>query len=212
MYRERERGNFKKPGRFQGNNRPQQQQRRHNAIPEGFSLFYIAIVCPETIEEKVKQFKLYMEEKYGCRAALKSPAHLTIIPPFRAEDELEKPLLDFVQTFNMGMLPVDITLNGYSNFGDRVLFVDVAPNSALTALEKEATEEFNTQFPAIIFGMKPEFNPHVTIATRDIPEGKLAEAKAYFEASHPMNESFSSSELVLMKLVNGWWEVCGQTS
>ncbi|CAN5574586.1 2'-5' RNA ligase family protein [soil metagenome] len=209
MYRER--GNFNKPGRFQGGNRPK-QQRRHNPIPEGFSLFYIAIVCPAIVEEKVKQFKLYMEQQYGCRSALKSPAHLTIIPPFRAEDELEKPLLDFVQTFNMGMLPVDITLNGYSNFGDRVLFVDVAPNSSLTSLEKEATEEFNVQFPAIIFGMKPEFNPHVTIATRDIPEGKLFEAKAYFETNHPLNETFNAGELVLMKLVNGWWEICGQTN
>jgi 2'-5' RNA ligase len=203
MYRER--GNFK-PGRFQGN-RPQ-QQRRHNPIPEGFSLFYIAIVCPSSIEEKVKDFKVYMEQQYGCRSALKSPAHLTIIPPFRAEDEMEKHLLDFIQTFNMGMLPIDINLNGYSNFGERVLFVDVSPNNALTSLEKEATDEFNNQFPAIIFGMKPEFNPHVTIATRDIPEGKLPEAKAYFESNHPMNETFNAKELVLMKLVNGWWEIC----
>jgi len=204
MYRER--GNFKKPGRFQVSNRP--QQRRHNPLPEGFSLFYIAIVCPENIEHKVKEFKQYMEQRYGCRAALKSPAHLTIIPPFRAEDEMEKHLLDFVQTFNMGMLPIDIALDGYGNFGDRVLFADVSPNASLSSLEKEAMQEFSTQFPAIIFGMKPEFNPHVTIATRDIPEGKLAEAKEYFQANHPLKESFNSKELALMKLVNGWWELC----
>jgi 2'-5' RNA ligase len=209
MYNER--GNFRKPGRFQGNFRPQ-QQRRHNPIPEGFSLFYIAIVCPDSVEEKIKNYKLYMEEQYGCRSALKSPAHLTIVPPFRAEDEMEKHLLDFVQTFNMGMLPVDITLDGYGNFGDRVLFVDVAPNTALTSLEQEAMQEFSNQFPAIIFGMKPEFNPHVTIATRDIPEGKLAEAKTYFEETHPVSENFTSKELVLMRLVNGWWQVSGQVA
>lgn len=209
MYRERD--NNKKPGRYQGNRRPQQQPRRHNPLPEGFSLFYIAIVCPDTIEEKVKGFKLYMEQQYGCRAALKSPAHLTIVPPFRAEDEMEKPLLDFVQTFNIGMLPVDVKLDGYGNFGDRVLFVDVVPNPSLNSLENEAMQEFNTQFPAIIFGMKPEFNPHVTIATRDIPMGKLEEAKTHFLANHQITEAFTAKELVLMKLVNGWWEVCGET-
>lgn len=207
---DRERGNFKRPGKFQGNRRPQQQQRRHNPIPEGFSLFYIAIVCPDTIEDKVKAYKNYMEQTYGCRSAQKSPAHLTIVPPFRAEDEMEKHLQDFVQTFNMGMVPVAITLDGYSNFGERVLFVDVAPNTTLTTLEQEAMQEFSNQFPAIIFGIKPEFNPHVTIATRDIPEGKLNEAKGYFETNHPISETFTAKGLVLMKLVNGWWQVCGQ--
>ena len=204
MYRE----NFKSKGRFQQNRRPA-PQRRHNPLPEGFSLFYIAIVCPENVEEKIKELKEYMQSQYGCRAALKSPAHLTIVPPFRAEDEMEKDLLDFVQTFNIGMLPVDITVSGFSNFGDRVLFADVVPNSSLNQLEQEATTEFNKQFPAIIFGMKPEFNPHVTIATRDIPEGKLSEAKSFLEANHSVNESFTAKSLVLFKLVNGWWQICG---
>lgn len=204
MYREK--GNFKPKGRFQQNRRPA-PQRRHNPLPEGFSLFYIAILCPDAVDEKIRQLKEYMQEHYGCRAALKSPAHLTIIPPFRAEDETETSLQDFVQTFNIGMLPVDITLNGFSNFGDRVLFTDVVPNPALNELENEATAEFNSQFPAIIFGMKPEFNPHVTIATRDIPEGKLAEAKAYFEANYPLNETFTAKKLVLFKLVDGWWKI-----
>ena len=84
MYRERR--DFNRGGRNQGYGRPQ-QQRRHNPLPEGFSLFYISIVCPEAIEAKIKGFKEYMDKTYGCRAALKSPAHLTIVPPFRAEDE-----------------------------------------------------------------------------------------------------------------------------
>lgn len=205
MYREK--GNFKSRGQFQPNRKPA-PQRRHNPLPEGFSLFYIAIVCPEQVEEKIKELKEHMQSRYGCRAALKSPAHLTIIPPFRAEDEMEKNLLDFVQTFNMGMVPVDITITGFSNFGDRVLYADVLPNASLNQLEKEATTEFNNSFPAIIFGMKPEFNPHVTIATRDIPEGKLAEAKSYFEDNHSLNETFTAKEMVLFKLVNGWWQIC----
>lgn len=209
MYREK--GNFNQRGRFQQNRRPA-PQKRYNPLPEGFSLFYIAIVCPESVEEKIRGLKEYMQEKYGCRAALKSPAHLTIIPPFRAEDETEKDLQDFVQTFNIGMLPVDVTVNGFSNFGDRVLFADVTPNPSLNNLEKEATEEFNKQFPAIIFGAKPEFNPHVTIATRDIPEGKLAEAKSYFEANNPINETFNAGKLVLLKLVNGWWKISTELS
>jgi 2'-5' RNA ligase len=176
-------------------------------LPEGFSLFYIAVSCPESINDKIESMKDYMERNYGCKAARKSPAHLTIVPPFRAEDELQSALLDFIATFNMGIVPFDITLKGFGQFAERVLFVDVeGPNDSLLQLEKECMQDFSAQFPGIIFGMKPDFNPHVTIATRDIPEGTLQTSKSYFEANHPMEEAFTAKELTLYRLENGWWK------
>lgn len=187
---------------------PQQDFRpKRNTIPDGFALFYIAVICPETINEKIKGQKEYMFQQYGCKAAGKSPAHITIVPPFRAEEELLPHLLDFVSTFNIGIVPFQINLTGYGNFGDRVLFVDVAPNPQLVQLEQECMQEFSHQFPSIIFGIKPPFNPHVTIATRDIPEGKLAEAKAYFEAQGPFAEQFEAKEVRLVKLEKGYWNI-----
>jgi 2'-5' RNA ligase len=176
-------------------------------LPEGFSLFYIAISCPENINEKIEGMKNYMEEQYGCRAARKSPAHLTVIPPFRAEDELQPTLLNFITTFNIGLVPFDVTLKGYGQFAERVLYVDVqAPNENLIQLEKECMNEFSEQFPGIIFGMKPEFNPHVTIATRDIPEGAIRGARSYFEQNHPIDDSFPVNSLSLYRLEDGWWK------
>lgn len=191
--------------------RPTQQRNTYKPkrapLPEGFSLFYIAIVCPENIELEVKNFKNHMFENYGSKAASKSPAHITIVPPFKAEDDLTPHLLDFISTFNIGIVPFQINLSGYGNFGDRVLFVDVAPNEKLQQLELECMNEFVQQFPSIIFGANPPFNPHVTIATRDIPEGKLEEAKAYFESNHPFERSFETKQLQLLKLENGNWNI-----
>jgi len=183
---------------------------KRNPLPEGFSLFYIAIDCPPAIDEKIEGMKEYMEREYGCKAARKSPAHLTIVPPFRAEDELQTELNGFVTTYNVGVVPFDIKLKDYGQFADRVLFVDVErPNEALNTLEKECMAEFGDKFPMIIFGMKPDFNPHVTIATRDIPEGALANAKRYFEENHPVDLSFEAKELSLFRLENGWWKKVG---
>ena len=187
---------------------PQQDFRpKRNPLPEGFALFYIAVICPEPINEKLREQKEYMFQQYGCKAAGKSPAHITIVPPFRAEEDLMPNLLDFVSTFNIGIAPFSVELTNYGNFGDRVLFVDVAPNQQLLQLEQECMQEFTDKFPSIIFGMKPPFNPHVTIATRDIPEGKLQEAKAYFEAQGPFAEAFDVKELRLVKLDHGNWNV-----
>jgi len=193
-------------GRFKPQQRKFDRPKR-NPLPEGFSLFYIAVSCPPEIDEKIEGMKAYMEQEYGCKAARKSPAHLTIVPPFRAEDELEAKLSEFVTTFNVGMLPFEIKLKDYGQFAERVLFVDVdRPNESLAALEKETMIEFSEKFPAIIFGMKPDFNPHVTIATRDIPEGTLENAKRYFEENHPVDLSFEAKELSLFRLENGWWK------
>ncbi len=200
MYQNKDKRNFSRP-------RKSFDKPRRAPLPEGFSLFYIAVGCPPEVNEKIEILKDYMEKEHGCRAAKKSPAHLTIVPPFRAEDELEKQLSDFVTTFNMGMVPFNIALKDYGQFAERVLFVDVeGPNQSLIALEKECMDEFNEKFPAIIFGMKPDFNPHVTIATRDIPEGKLAGSKSFFESNHPIDITFEANKLSLYRLSDGWWK------
>ncbi len=196
------RGN--RPG-FRG--RPQQQQHRRPPLPEGFSLYYVALICPDEVNEQVKAFKHIMFEKYGCKAAAKSPAHITVVPPFRAEDDLEQTLLDFVSAFSIGIVPFEAEMGGYNNFGDRVLFIDVKADERLLQLEKDCMDEFTMQFPSIIFGMKPQFSPHVTIATRDIPEGKLPEAKSYFESNHPFQAGFPVKEIRLVKLEHGDWKV-----
>lgn len=204
------------PSRDNRRPRPQQNFRKkfdkpkRAPLPEGFSLFYIAIACPEAINSEVSALKKHMELTYGCKAAGKSPAHLTVVPPFRAEDEMLGQLKDFLTTFNIGVVPFDIQLKGYGQFAERVLYIDVArPNDALQNLERECMAEFAEKFPGIIFGMKPEFNPHVTIATRDIPEGKLAEARQHFETNAPIDSTFSANGLALYKLEGGWWNKVG---
>ncbi|MDA3613958.1 2'-5' RNA ligase family protein [Polluticaenibacter yanchengensis] len=179
-----------------------------NSLPDGFALYYIAILCGNEINEKVLSLKNYMQSTYGSRAALKSPAHLTIIPPFKSEEDLENNYKSFLDEVNFTLVPVTVKLNGYNHFGERVLFVDVEKTEALLNIEKETFNLFEDRFPAISFNAKPEFNPHVTIATRDIPEGKLSEALAYFKENHPFNDEFTVKELKLMKLKNNKWEEC----
>lgn len=177
---------------------------RPNPIPDGFALYYIAANCPDELDGKVEVHKRYMNERYGCRAAQKSAAHITIVPPFKAEEDIETQIKDFVDTYNMGLVPVEIGLSGFGHFDERVIFIDVVPNEALRSVEQDVNAQFIEQFPSIIFRTKPDFNPHVTIATRDIPEGAFGEAWDHFSGMS-FEDSFTCHKLTVMKNVRGRW-------
>ena len=183
------------------------QRKPNRKIPEGFSLYYMAVVCPEPINDEVKELKGHMNATYGSEAASKSPAHLTIVPPFRAEDELENSLKEFAEIFSMGIVPFELTLSGIGQFGERVLYLDVEESEQLHALERECMAEFEEKFPSILFGMKPEFHPHVTVATRDIPEGKIGEARQWLENTFDKKLDFEVKEIRVLKLERGYWNV-----
>ena len=53
-------------------------------------MYYIAVAAPEEINKQALKWKQYMKDVYGCVVALKSPAHITLIPPFWCKEELEK--------------------------------------------------------------------------------------------------------------------------
>ena len=199
------RENDNRENRYSGRSQYNRHQNRPAPLPEGFALYYIAAICPNNIDEKVKVYKQYMQEKYGSRAAQKSPAHLTIVPPFKAEEDMEKLLNDFVATYNFSLVPFEIQLKNFNHFGNRVLYVDVVPNETLNGMENDINTQFGEEFPSIIFRSKPEFHPHVTIATRDIPEHKFDEVWEYFKQEQ-IEVLYPCRNLSVMKLVRGVWE------
>jgi 2'-5' RNA ligase len=199
------RDNDSRENRYNGRQQYNRPSNRPVPLPEGFALYYIAAICPDEVNNQVQVFKQYMHDKYGSRAAQKSPAHLTIVPPFKAEEDMEKLLLEFVATYNFGIVPFDIRLNGFNHFDNKVLFVDVVPNDSLNEMEKDINIQFGTEFPAIIFRTKPDFHPHVTIATRDIPENKFDEVWAYFQQQQ-IDAQYTCKELFVMKLDRGVWQ------
>lgn len=57
--------------------------------PAKHNMYFVAIVCPGQINEKVEQFKQWMKDRFGCVVAMKSPAHITLIPPFWLAHEMQ---------------------------------------------------------------------------------------------------------------------------
>jgi 2'-5' RNA ligase len=131
-------------------------------------MYFIALVCPEEINKQVLKWKLWMKEKYSCEAALRSPAHITIVPPFWMNPDIEDDLLLSLSKFAAGQSSFSIQLNNFSNFKPRVIFVDVVSNRSLNDLEERLFRSLISENKYPLEKDDRLFHPHVTIATRDL--------------------------------------------
>ncbi len=167
-------------------------------------MYFVAIVLPEELNQKILIWKNYMKEHYGCSVALKSPAHITLIPPFWMEEELEENLKVDLHEFSALQSSFNIELNNFSSFKPRVIFLEVETNESLQELkDKLEIELLEKKFP--IKKDERAFHPHITIANRDLRKKDFAEANDHFQKISYIQE-FSASGLSLLRHDGSVWQ------
>ena len=143
-------------------------------------MYFMAVVLPQHIDEKVLQFKQQMRALYGCKVGLKSPAHITLVPPFWMEEEKETALRQDIEKLAQNMPAFSLTTAGFSAFKPRTIFVAVEENETLHQLKKRADAFFRGKEYKMKIENRP-FHPHITIATRDLHKKAFWEAWPRFE-------------------------------
>ena len=68
-------------------------------------MYFIALVLPGELNEKVLHWKNFMHDRYDCKVGLKSPAHITLIPPFWMEESSETLLLADIDALAITLSP-----------------------------------------------------------------------------------------------------------
>jgi 2'-5' RNA ligase len=169
-------------------------------------LYFIAIIAPHNINQQVLEWKSYMLQRFNCRVALRSPAHITIIPPFHMPEDLEQPLIDAMGLIAAKQEKFPVHLSGFGAFAPRVIYVHVQPDKSLQDL-KDYTED--QLIRAERFPVKSDtrpFHPHITIANRDLRRGDFAAAWEHFH-NRKYQASFEANALSLLRLGESGWEV-----
>lgn len=140
------------------------------------NMYYFAILSPDDINTQALKWKQYFKDKFDCSAALRSPAHITLIPPFWMMPESEPDLINAISEFSQTAVSFEIQLKDFSAFKPKVIFVDIPENEYLRQLHDSFNEFIiaKEKFPVKKDG-RP-FHPHITLATRDLFK------KAFFEA------------------------------
>ena len=143
---------------------------------------FIGVLLPENLTQRLDGYRKYMNQQYGCRSGHGTPIHVTLVPPFKLADKLTtndiaEALAQMVidkkwHTFNA-------KIDGFDAFGDRTLFAKVLPSAVWTAFRAAVCSAVAATSPGAVRKDTRPFQPHITVANRDIPPGASTEALEY---------------------------------
>lgn len=169
-------------------------------------LYFIAVLPNDEISTEVTDFKNYADTNFDSRHALRSPPHITVIPPFRAYyNEIEK-ISNTLADFSKNQANFNIDLSNFNKFGQSVIYIDVAENADLQALWKALSLLMETDFKIVNkFSGRP-FVPHMTVAFRDLDPKIFPNAWNHF-SNIDYERTFETHDLVLLINEDKKWQI-----
>ncbi|WP_420576719.1 RNA 2',3'-cyclic phosphodiesterase [Ekhidna sp.] len=171
------------------------------------SLYFIAIVPPEDIQEEITKLKHEVAEKYGSKHALRSPPHITLHMPFKWRDKRFDELAEVIKNLNSDLAAFEVELKDFDFFEPRVVFVNVVQSEKLKKLQKKVVDACRKELKLDNANYKNRpFHPHVTIGFRDLKKPMFYEAKKEFKKREVLFE-FRVEEIVLLKHDGKKWNV-----
>lgn len=176
-------------------------------MQSAYSKYFIAIVPPEQIADRITELKHYVFNKFKSKAALRSPPHITLHMPFlfktEKEDALSKKMSDFCATLQS----FHVTLNGFDHFSRRVIFVKVLDNEKLIACQREVVRFCRTELNLSNANYKDDpFHAHITIAFRDLSRAQFESAWDEFKDAQ-FEDAFLVDRIVLLKHNGHTWDI-----
>ena len=180
--------------------------RRRSSAPD---LFFLALLPPSEIQNPVRQLQTEMVERFDSRAALRSPPHITLFPPFRYTLPLDASLAQQLQSFADNHGPVAIELRNFGAFKPKVIYVHVEKTPGLLALQQQLDLYLTQELSIHHDRPQRPFAPHITLAYRDLRRAKFQEAWPEFE-ERSFQAEFTVPELTLLRHVGGKWQIAQQ--
>ncbi|MFP4288545.1 MAG: 2'-5' RNA ligase family protein [Bacteroidales bacterium] len=169
-------------------------------------LYFIGVIPGEDMEQRIKKLKIEMHERFESRHALKSPAHITLQMPFRADPADEIFIMDALKEFSASQRSFDVNLSGFGCFKPRVIFIRISNPEPLQELHLQMKPVLKNKINLTERQIGNRFHPHITIATRDLSEKKFYEAWNEFH-NRKFEGKFTINYLVLFKHNGKFWDI-----
>jgi 2'-5' RNA ligase len=173
-------------------------------------LFFIALLPPQDFQDRVTGIKQHFADNYNSRAALKSPPHITLQPPFEWPADKLPALQECLSVFAQTRVPVPVILSGFAAFPPRVIYINVLKTPALLTLQAELMAHLETELSIIDPKSKERpYSPHMTVGFKDLTKQNFKAAWAEFK-DRPLQYNFMAGEVVLLTHNGSRWDICAE--
>lgn len=170
-------------------------------------LYFVALVPPSPVYEEAQEYRLHFRDTYDSEHALKSPPHITLLSPFRLENEKNNELESLLEQISQSVDPFTVRLRDFSTFPPGVIYIDVEPDEELMnfqeKLEQKARENsdlFNYNYH------RRDYHPHLTLAFKDLSKDNFHKAWEEFK-DKKYRADFKAESLTLLNHDGRCWQV-----
>lgn len=147
-----------------------------------------------------------MRERFDAKHALKAPAHITLLMPFKKDEKFEKRLIPELKSFSDEQAPFEVNLKGFDCFEPRVIFVKIVDHTPIQSLYSNLRNQMIERLNFDSDKLNSDIHPHMTIATRDLKEKVFYDAWNEFE-TRELEDSFTADSITLLKHNGKFWDI-----
>lgn len=171
------------------------------------SLFFIALLPSQEVQEIATKIKLEFAEIYNSCAALKSPPHVTLQPPFPWNLEQLPDLEESLEEFARLHPPIPMILQNFAAFKPRVIYINVQKTPELLTIQKRLLHHLESSLNIIDHRSKSRpFAPHLTVGFRDLTKDNFWKAWSKY-ASQELFFEFTINKITLLIHNRKHWEI-----
>lgn len=172
-------------------------------------LYFIALLPPKDLDDKITLLKKEFAQKYGAKRALRLPAHITLQIPFKMEVENEPKLISALESFVQDEKAFEIELSGFGHFSNKAVYVNVKTGQVVQDFFNRLQQVISSNLVLRDHEKTNSLHPHLTIATRDLHKKNFQQAWKDFK-ERKFEDSFVADSLSLFKHNHHTWDIFKQ--
>ena len=166
-------------------------------------LYYIALLPDDKLSQLCLEYKQQAQNLFQAQAALRSPAHITLIPPFNADERALNQITLILAHLATQQHELELQLKGWQHFGVRTIYLGFEAYLALSSLKRQCHQQISR---ITKLRQEAEFIPHISIINRDLAEIDFNSAWEYFSSqSYPVLTK--CTQLALLKHTPFGWQI-----
>lgn len=171
------------------------------------SLYLIALLPDATITQEVNELKALFAKNFNAKKGQHVIPHITLQPPFEMSASAVRELVSNLIIFSEDEQPLQIQLDGFGYFlnpRSDVIFIKPVYNPLLQRFHRHLMY-FLRRNGFSVAETSRSFNPHITIAYRDLKREETLRAWPLLE-NQPYIREFDVDEFYLLKHNGKVWQ------